>query len=94
MPLGRSMQRGRILLFCCAALRVRLQGGKVWDNSDSDAAMKFFEATSDWYSTWNGKDAAMQVQTAYDTMVPVYIFLRSISFGPPFFSWRRVRFSL
>lgn len=34
----------------------------MWDNHDPDAAMKFHEATSDWYSTWDGKNAAMQVQ--------------------------------
>lgn len=33
----------------------------MWNNKDSDAGMKFFEATSDWYSTWDGKEAAMQV---------------------------------
>eukprot|EP00752_Nemacystus_decipiens_P007385 g6605.t1 len=38
-------------------------GSKMWNNKDPDAAMKFFEATSDWYSTWNGKDAAMQVES-------------------------------
>lgn len=37
------------------------QGGKPWSNKDSDAAMKFFEATQEWYSTWNKKDSVMQV---------------------------------
>lgn len=68
----------RFLLFPAPLLYVFgwLQGGKMWGDSDPDAAMKFFEATSDWYSTWNGKDAAMQVQ--YDD--PVYLcFVYSLS---------------
>lgn len=37
----------------------------MWANHDSDAAMKFHEATSDWHSTWNGKDSAMQVRSCF-----------------------------
>ncbi|CAM9391044.1 unnamed protein product [Laminaria digitata] len=38
-------------------------GGKMWANSDEDAAMKFLEATPEWFSTWDGTDAAMQVDS-------------------------------
>ncbi|CAM9956145.1 unnamed protein product [Scytosiphon promiscuus] len=38
-------------------------GGKMWNHQDSDAAMKFFEATSQWYPTWEGKDSALQVES-------------------------------
>lgn len=34
----------------------------MWANKDSDAAMKFLEATHDWHSTWDGKNSALQVQ--------------------------------
>lgn len=34
----------------------------MWGNHDSDAAMKFHEATSEWFGTWDGTDAAMQVE--------------------------------
>ena len=35
----------------------------MWANSDEDAAMKFHEATPQWFSTWDGTNAAMQVWT-------------------------------
>ncbi|CAM9435429.1 unnamed protein product [Ectocarpus sp. 12 AP-2014] len=38
-------------------------GGKMWNNKDSDAAMKFHEATHDWHSTWDGKDSALQIES-------------------------------
>ncbi|CAN0433548.1 unnamed protein product, partial [Discosporangium mesarthrocarpum] len=37
-------------------------GGKMWNNNDSDAAMRFFENTDEWYKTWHGRDAALQVR--------------------------------
>ncbi|CAN0420528.1 unnamed protein product, partial [Hapterophycus canaliculatus] len=37
-------------------------GGKMWNNKDSDAAMKFLEATSQWFPTWDGKNSALQVR--------------------------------
>lgn len=33
----------------------------MWTNSDNDAAMKFHEATQEWFSTWDGTTSAMQV---------------------------------
>lgn len=33
----------------------------MWTNNDNDAAMKFHEATPEWFSTWDGTTSAMQV---------------------------------
>lgn len=35
----------------------------MWSDSDSDAAMNFYEGEAEWYPTWVGTDAAMQVGT-------------------------------
>lgn len=45
----------------CRTNVIVLQGRKMWNNKDSDAAMKFLEATPQWFGTWNGKESALQV---------------------------------
>ncbi|CAN0135126.1 unnamed protein product [Ectocarpus fasciculatus] len=39
------------------------EGGKMWADKDSDAAMKFHETTHDWHSTWDGKGSALQIES-------------------------------
>ena len=34
---------------------------KPWKNSDSDLFTKFWDARGHWYETWDGENAAMQV---------------------------------
>jgi len=36
-------------------------GGKPWRNSDEHAVNAFYDAKPNWYSTWVGESAAMQV---------------------------------
>ena len=36
-------------------------GDKPWDNTSPNAPKDFWDGRDQWYSTWNGEDAAMQV---------------------------------
>ena len=37
------------------------QGGKPWTNQDPHAPNSFYNAKGQWYQTWNGEDAALQI---------------------------------
>ena len=38
-------------------------GGKPWSDTDSDAVNKFYDDKANWYSTWDGDNAAMQIDS-------------------------------
>lgn len=38
-------------------------GGKPWNNADPHAPNTFYNAKGQWYPTWKGEDAALQVDS-------------------------------
>jgi hypothetical protein len=39
------------------------QGGKPWSDTDSHSVNAFYNAKGAWYPTWNGEDAALQIDS-------------------------------
>ena len=39
------------------------QGGKPWSNTSPHSVNEFWNDRSSWYSTWNGEDAALKVDS-------------------------------
>lgn len=55
----------------------------MWTNNDNDAAMKFHEATPEWFSTWDGTTSAMQVGgIGLRHFFLFFVFLASDAFAP------------